>query len=91
MSDLLNDPLIGMQHCRDRAKEVRAQAADIHDEIARAQMLAIAESYERLAEQAEERTKSNKPKDYVGRAEPDSHSLVTRRAATAPRLRLTEA
>jgi hypothetical protein len=58
MSDLLND----VQHWRNRAEEARTLAAEMHDEVARAQMLAIAEGYDRLAERAEERTKSNQPK-----------------------------
>jgi hypothetical protein len=63
MSDLLNDPLIDVQYCRDRAVVVRAQAADMHDEIARRQMLAVADGYDRFAKRAEQRTRSNRPKD----------------------------
>jgi hypothetical protein len=59
MSDLLNDPLIDVKHCRDRAEEARIQAADMRDEIARRQMLAVAHSYDRFAKRAEQRTRSN--------------------------------
>jgi hypothetical protein len=57
MMNLLNDA----QHWRDRAEEARVIAAGMHDEVARRQMFAIAEGYDRLAQRAEERTKSNQP------------------------------
>jgi hypothetical protein len=59
MSGLLNDA----RYWRDRAEEARAIAAVMYFDSTRQQMLEIAEGYERLAEQAEERTKSNWPKD----------------------------
>jgi hypothetical protein len=55
MSDLINNA----QHWRDRAEEARILAAEMRDEFSRQQMLAIAVSYDRLAERAERRTKSD--------------------------------
>jgi hypothetical protein len=49
-----------VQYWRDCADEARAIAATIYFNPTRQEMLAIAESYERLAEQAEERTKSSR-------------------------------
>lgn len=43
------------QHWRDRAKEVRALAAQMTDEEARSGMLQVAKSYEMIARHAEER------------------------------------
>jgi hypothetical protein len=53
MGSLLNDA----RYWRDRAGEARAIAATMYFDSTRQQMLEIAEGYERLAEQAEERTK----------------------------------
>lgn len=58
MSNLLNNVLNDVQHWRDRAEEIRIQAADMRDEIARRQMLAIAYGYDRFAKRAEQRSKS---------------------------------
>jgi hypothetical protein len=57
MGNLLNDVLNDVRHCRDRVEEVRIKAANMHDEIARRQMLSIAYGYGRFAERAEQRTK----------------------------------
>ena len=54
MRDGLDDP----QHWRDRAEEARLQAADMHGDDARQQMLRIAEGYDKLAQRAKERAKS---------------------------------
>ena len=43
------------EHWRQRAKEMRTLARDMHDLVARASMLDIADQYERLALRAEER------------------------------------
>jgi hypothetical protein len=59
MSNLINNA----QHWRDRAEEARVIANGMHDEVARRQMFAIADGYDRLAERAEEREKSNRMKD----------------------------
>jgi hypothetical protein len=50
-SDLMSNP----QHWRDRAEEARSNAEQINDPEAKRMMLGIANSYERLAERAEER------------------------------------
>jgi len=42
------------EHWRSRAEEVRAMAAKTSDPVVRTELLAIAESYERLAKLAEE-------------------------------------
>jgi hypothetical protein len=55
MMNLLNDA----QHWRDRAEEARVIAIGMHDEVARRQMFAIAEGYDRLVQRAEERMKPN--------------------------------
>jgi hypothetical protein len=51
MGKLLNDA----RHWRDRAEEARIRAEQMRDPDARAKMLGIAASYERIAERAEER------------------------------------
>jgi hypothetical protein len=53
MNSVLND----VQYWRDCAEEARALAATVYFDFTRQQMLEIAERYERLAKQAEERTK----------------------------------
>ena len=55
-TDLIHDP----DHWRQRAQEMRTIAEDMHDLIARATMLHIAEDYERLARRAEERLREAK-------------------------------
>jgi len=50
------------QHWRNRAEEARAQAADMHDEGSRWQMLAIAAGYDRLARRAEQRAAKREAK-----------------------------
>lgn len=41
------------KYWRERAEEARAQAEEMHDPKAKRTLLGIAESYEKLAEQAE--------------------------------------
>jgi hypothetical protein len=53
MSDLLNNP----ESWRQRAAEARAIAGGMTDPDAKRTMLGVAQSYERLAERAELRTK----------------------------------
>jgi hypothetical protein len=50
MSDKIKDA----RHWRDRAAEIRARAAEIPNGISRRVMLSIAESYELLAQRAED-------------------------------------
>ena len=52
---LIHDP----RHWRDRAEEARAMAAAMGDAAAAAQMLRVAEDYEKLARRAEERLRDN--------------------------------
>jgi hypothetical protein len=59
MKSVLKD----VQYWRDCAEEARALAATVYFDSTRQQMLAIAESYEGLAKQAEACTKSKQPKD----------------------------
>jgi hypothetical protein len=49
---------LGTQYWHERAKQARAQASGIRDPDARRTLLAIAENYEQLAEQAEAIRKS---------------------------------
>ena len=44
---------LGADYWRERAKEARAQASDMGEQKARRALLAIAENYEQLADQAE--------------------------------------
>jgi hypothetical protein len=53
MSDLLNNP----ESWRQRAAEARAIASGMTDPNAKRTMLGVAQSYERLAERAELRTR----------------------------------
>jgi hypothetical protein len=50
---LVNDP----EHWRDRAREKRALAERLRNELAKQTMLRIANEFDRLAEQAEERSR----------------------------------
>jgi hypothetical protein len=52
-ASFINDP----EHWRKRAKETRAIADKMNDPRAREKMLKIADDYDRLAKQAEERAK----------------------------------
>jgi hypothetical protein len=54
-ASLINDP----EHWRDRAREKRALAERLRNEQAKQTMLRIASDYERLAEQAEERSRDS--------------------------------
>ena len=45
---------------RAKARELREKAETMHDQEVRGQMLAIAEQYDRLAEQAEKRGRESK-------------------------------
>ena len=56
MASLLNDS----KHWRDRAQEARAIADETDTELIRRSMLRIAEEYERVAEKADGRAKSDK-------------------------------
>jgi len=49
------------EHWRERAAEARAVAATLNDPIARAQMLAVAAGYDRMAIRAEERADDAAP------------------------------
>jgi F0F1-type ATP synthase membrane subunit b/b' len=44
---------LGADYWRERAEEARAQASQMIDPMARRTLLAVAENYEQLAEQAE--------------------------------------
>ena len=55
-ASLLNDS----KHWRDRAQEARAIADETDTELIRRSMLRIAEEYERVAEKADGRAKSDK-------------------------------
>jgi hypothetical protein len=48
------DKVKDARHWRDRAAEIRARTAEMQDGVSRRVMLSIAESYELLAERAEE-------------------------------------
>jgi hypothetical protein len=48
-------------HWRQRAEEMRRLAKDLHDLIAKATMLEVADQYERLALRAEQRLRGDKP------------------------------
>jgi hypothetical protein len=48
------------QFWRERAAEVRAQAAQMHDLVSRRMMLAIAESYEGLAKRVEQKAQGSR-------------------------------
>ena len=52
-ASIANDP----KHWRMRAKEARALADKMSDQLSKEMMLGIAEDYDRLAERAEERAK----------------------------------
>jgi hypothetical protein len=52
-ASLVNDP----EHWRDRAREKRALAERLRNEQAKQTMLRIANDFDRLAEQAEERSR----------------------------------
>lgn len=49
------------EHWRERARQMRALAEDIRDLIAKADMLEVADQYERLAVRAELRLRDQKP------------------------------
>jgi hypothetical protein len=53
-ASLVNDP----EHWRDRAREKRALAERLRNELAKQTMLRIANDFDRLAERAEERSRS---------------------------------
>ena len=57
-ASLINDP----EHWRDRAKEKRELAERLQNEQANQTVLRVANEYERLAEQAEERSRGSPPK-----------------------------
>jgi hypothetical protein len=50
----MTDKIKDAKHWRDRAAEIRARAAEMADGVSRRVMLSIAESYELLAQRAEE-------------------------------------
>jgi predicted Rossmann-fold nucleotide-binding protein len=52
---LLNDP----KHWRDRAEEARTMAERMMDDYAKEAMMRIADEYDRLADQAEQRQQLN--------------------------------
>ena len=52
-ASLVNDP----EHWRDRAREKRALAERLRNELAKQTMLRIANDFDRLAERAEERSR----------------------------------
>jgi hypothetical protein len=54
-ASFINDP----EHWRDRAREKRALAERLKNEQVKQTMLRIANDYERLAEQAEERSRGS--------------------------------
>ncbi len=49
------------EHWRGRAEEMRRHAADMHDLMAKATLLDIADQYEKLALRAEQRLQNEKP------------------------------
>jgi hypothetical protein len=51
MASIKDDPV----HWRERAKEARAHADQLTDREARALMLAVVDSYDKLAERAEKK------------------------------------
>ena len=51
------------EHWRSRAKELRAMAAKTHDADVRANLLELAESYERIATMAEQNEPTSDPKN----------------------------
>jgi hypothetical protein len=53
-ASLVNDP----EHWRDRAREKRALAERLRNELAKQTMLRIANDFDRLAERAEERSRT---------------------------------
>jgi hypothetical protein len=57
-ASLINDP----EHWRDRAREKRELAERLRNEQAKQTVLRVANEYERLAEQAEERSRGSPPK-----------------------------
>ena len=52
-ASFINDP----EYWRDRAKEKRMLAEGMKDQLSKEKILRIARDYERLAQQAEERSK----------------------------------
>jgi hypothetical protein len=54
-ASFINDP----EYWRDRAKEKRLLAEAMKDQISKEKILRIARDYERLAQQAEERSKGS--------------------------------
>ncbi len=50
----MTDKIRDARHWRDRAAEIRARVAEMQDGVSRRVMLSIAESYELLAQRAEE-------------------------------------
>jgi hypothetical protein len=57
MPGLLNNA----KHWRERAEEARSVAEGLHDPVAKRMMLGIAETYEMLAQRAEERVTKKPP------------------------------
>ena len=54
-ASLINDP----EHWRDRAREKRALAERLRNDLAKETILRIADDYERLAQRAEERSRGS--------------------------------
>jgi hypothetical protein len=54
-ASFVNDP----EHWRDRAREKRALAERLRNELAKQTMLRIANDFDRLAERAEERSRGS--------------------------------
>jgi hypothetical protein len=50
----MNDKMKDAKHWRDRAAEIRARATAMEDGVSRRVMLSIAQSYELLAQRAQE-------------------------------------
>jgi hypothetical protein len=60
----MTDKIKDARHWRDRAADIRARTAEMQDGVSRRVMLSIAESYELLAQRAEE---TADPLDETGR------------------------